>query len=157
VSAGNCPVEYFREIERGLKTMTPYEQRRLISVACNILAMMGRKHDGRGESDLTSERFISLVHNHYMDVNININIIADMMGMHRTTLNRHFRQSMHYSPKDYLKQVRVQRAMTLLEEGKLTVAEIAVKVGMPNASHFARAIKKNTGKTPQGLRTISEG
>lgn len=150
--AGECPVEHFREIEQGLQAMTPYELRRLVGVAGTILAMMGRKHGGLDAAGMICERFVSLVQELYADPQINVNALADMLELHRTTLNRIFQRVMKISPGEYLANFRLQRAMTLLEEGRLPVAEIASRVGIPDPSQFARTVRRITGRTPHQIR-----
>ncbi len=151
-NAGPCPAELFGEIEAGLRIMTPYEERRLVSVAAAILALAGRREGAASPSDRISERFIELAHARYMEPGADVNSLADAMGMHRTTLTRHFQARMRMSPGEYLTRLRIQRAVSLLVAGSLPIAEVARRVGMPNAAHFSRAIKSAAGRTPQEIR-----
>lgn len=150
--AGDCPVDLFTEIETGLKRMTPFDQRHALSVAIEILARAGQQSDGTNEPDRVSKRFIELAYQHYEDPMADVNSIAGMMGIHRTTLRRHFDATMHTPPSEYLKRLRVQRAVVMLKSTRLPIAEIAVKVGLPNSSHFSRAVKSITDKTPHEVR-----
>ncbi len=145
--AGECPVGYFREIEKGLQKMTPYEQRRLVAAATAILALAGRR-SAENESDRICEQYVELVHRNFADPNTDVNTLADWMQMHRTTLTRHFRHVMQCTPGEYLRQFRMQKAMTLLREQRLTAAEVACRVGIPNPSQFSRAVKSSLGRTP---------
>lgn len=149
---GGCPVEHFREIERGLQVMAPYEQRRLIGVAASILAAAGRKREECEVAGILCEQYLTLVRKHYSDAQVNVNVLSDMLKVHRTTLTRFFTQHMKMSPGEYLTQFRLQRAMTLLEEGDLSIAEVAMRVGIPDPSHFCRFIKRATGRTPGKIR-----
>lgn len=59
-----------------------------------------------------------------------------------------FKAEVGISPLRYLTLVRLQRARLYLETGFLTVREIAVSVGIPNASHFTRSFKAAYGSSP---------
>jgi transcriptional regulator GlxA family with amidase domain len=59
-----------------------------------------------------------------------------------------FKAEVGISPLRYLTLVRLQRARVYLETGFLTVREIAVSVGIPNASHFTRSFKAAYGSSP---------
>jgi len=52
------------------------------------------------------------------------------------------------TPLGYLKQQRMQQARHLLQQGKLTVAEVARTVGYGHLGHFAVAFKREFGVTP---------
>ncbi|MBS1369902.1 MAG: AraC family transcriptional regulator [Lentisphaeria bacterium] len=150
--AGPCPAGLFLDIESGLQRMTPHELRRLAAVLLAILAQAGRGGAEERESDRICERCIGLIREGFRESGLNVNTLAARMRMHRTTLNRHFRSRMHCSPGEYLKQFRLQRAVTLLKAGELTVAEIAAEVGIPDQSQFSRTVRQAFGRTPKELR-----
>ena len=53
---------------------------------------------------------------------------------------------------DYLRQVRVARATTLLEDDDLPVSEVGYAVGFKDPSHFAKAFRKVAGQSPTEYR-----
>jgi transcriptional regulator GlxA family with amidase domain len=59
-----------------------------------------------------------------------------------------FKAEVGISPLRYLTLVRLQKARQHLETSFLTVREIAVSVGIPNASHFTRSFKAAYGSSP---------
>ncbi len=59
-----------------------------------------------------------------------------------------FKAEVGISPQRYLTMVRLQKARYYLETGFLTVRQIAVSVGIPNASHFTRTFKAAYGSSP---------
>jgi AraC-like DNA-binding protein len=52
----------------------------------------------------------------------------------------------------YLSDVRMEHAKYLLEENKLSIGEIASRVGYPNSNSFARAFKRSNNQTPASYR-----
>lgn len=63
-----------------------------------------------------------------------------------------FRRHQGETPRRYLQKTRLERAATLLEEGNLTVKEIAAACGYVDAAHFCHAFKAANGLTPKQYR-----
>ncbi|WEV55116.1 helix-turn-helix domain-containing protein [Leuconostocaceae bacterium ESL0723] len=56
------------------------------------------------------------------------------------------------TPQNYLLEVRMTKAQEMLREGKLSVAMIALKVGIPNVSYFNTVFKQQVGMTAAQYR-----
>jgi AraC family transcriptional regulator len=55
---------------------------------------------------------------------------------------------MGIAPYQYVLQQRVERAKQLLRRGELAIADIALKVGFADQTHFTKHFRKITGVTP---------
>ena len=152
--AGPCPAGLFLEIERGLREMSPYSQRRMVSIAAELLALAGRHLGAKEEASRVVERVVEMMQTHYQEASLNVNTLADTLGCHRATLTRRFMEMMDVSPGEYLARLRMQEASALLRNSQLSIGEICGKVGMPNRSHFSRAVKRATGMAPGALRKL---
>lgn len=64
---------------------------------------------------------------------------------------RLFKQAFGQSPYQYQKQLRIQRAMSLYQQGA-TLEGIAEKIGVLNASSVSRMIRKQYGAYPSQIR-----
>ena len=74
--------------------------------------------------------------------------MADTVNLSRWRLCHLFKESMGTSPERYLTKVRLEKARQLLETEFLTVKEVMNRVGMSDASYFARSFKSAYGVTP---------
>lgn len=81
--------------------------------------------------------------------------LAAMVGTNRTKLNRGFRTIFGVSPYQLLHQDRMTKARALLEEGQLSVTEIAIQCGYDHVSNFSLAVKAYHGEAPTALRARS--
>jgi AraC-like DNA-binding protein/ligand-binding sensor protein len=54
---------------------------------------------------------------------------------------------------EYLSQVRVEKAKSLMPNPNLRISEIAYQVGFQSLTHFNRVFKRITGQSPTGYRT----
>ena len=98
------------------------------------------------------ERFVELVKNNFSDATLNVEAIAERLGVHRTTLSRLVTKQLKRSPHQYLMSFRVQYGMTLLKGTDLPISEIAIKCGIPNKTHFASIIHKSVKMSPSAYR-----
>jgi AraC family transcriptional regulator len=81
-----------------------------------------------------------------------LGVVAKEVGMSYYHFSRAFKQSMGYSPTNYIAERRVDRARKLLEETDLPIAEIALRAGFSNQSHFTTSFRKIAGVTPRAFR-----
>ena len=64
--------------------------------------------------------------------------LAQHAGLSRTSLAERFRESMGNTPLNYLRTVRMQKAMAALSESERSLEQIAREVGYTDASAFPR-------------------
>ena len=70
----------------------------------------------------------------------------------RSTLDRRFREMLHFSPKDQILEVRLERVRQLLLDTTDSVERIARQVGLAGAPQLAALFKRCTGETPGEYR-----
>jgi AraC-like DNA-binding protein len=78
--------------------------------------------------------------------------LAKEAGCSPKQLSRAFRERHGVLPHQYLLERRVERASTLIEEGRLTLAEVAIAVGFADQSQMTKAFQKLIGTTPGRYR-----
>ncbi len=147
---GDCPTELFLELEKRLRVRSPFAWREMMTLITQILAYAGGRDDG-GSQDLAM-RAAALCRERYAEVSLNVNTLAELLQVERSTLLRHFRQTMRQSPSQYLMQQRIQHALTLLEQSRLPLAVIAQKCGFADANYFCRVIRREFNTSPSELR-----
>lgn len=94
---------------------------------------------------------ISFIHEHYVD-NISVTNIADAIGVNAIHLNRIFKYATGKAIGEYLNLYRVGIAKTLLENPKLTIAEIGRTVGYNDPRSLINQYRKFMGITPGDYR-----
>ena len=57
--------------------------------------------------------------------------------------------------KSYVNMLKINEAKALLEESEISILDIALKVGIPDQSHFAQVFKKSVGMTPRMYRKLN--
>lgn len=83
-----------------------------------------------------------------LDGELSLEALAGVAGVsipHLTTL---FRRTMGQSAHAYVMERRVQRARSLLLDGRLSIAQVALETGFAHQSHLARWMRRLLGVTP---------
>jgi AraC family L-rhamnose operon transcriptional activator RhaR/AraC family L-rhamnose operon regulatory protein RhaS len=65
---------------------------------------------------------------------------------------RTFAKATRLPPFEYLIQLRLQNAMRLLRNSRLTVSQIAFEVGFNDSNYFTRQFSKRKGVSPLAYR-----
>eukprot|EP00831_Metopus_contortus_P040591 TRINITY_DN3180_c0_g1_i1.p1 TRINITY_DN3180_c0_g1~~TRINITY_DN3180_c0_g1_i1.p1 ORF type:complete len:413 (-),score=33.46 TRINITY_DN3180_c0_g1_i1:239-1477(-) len=148
---GRCPENRFIKLLSELRDFSPSGQYRASVTAYDILirAVSGGM---RGEEHDLADRFKDMVEEYSHKPDLSVSELADMLGVHRTTLNRVFNEATGMTPGDYLQSYRIQEALSLLKGTDMRVGEIVEKTGFSDANYFSKAVRKFTGYSPGEFR-----
>lgn len=90
-----------------------------------------------------------------IDTNLSLNLkeLSQSLNVHPAYLSREFSKYFDdLSFGEYIRKLRIEKAMQLLEDPKYSLAEIAYLTGFSDQSHFNRIFKKHTCKNPSEYR-----
>lgn len=103
-------------------------------------------------SDIRDKNFLKqvddIISRHLSDEQLSVETLTDGLGIGRSKLFEKMKTLMDMTPRDYILQRRMERAVELLKEGQLSIAEIAYKTGFGHPPYFTRVFKKYYGVTP---------
>ena len=94
------------------------------------------------------QEVLRLIERNYIHPEYGVEEMAATLGLSRIHLNRKLKAEANTSPSTMLKEVRMKHARALLDEGKLSVAEISLACGFSTPSYFSTAFREYYGKTP---------
>jgi two-component system, response regulator YesN len=98
---------------------------------------------------MLSQKYIQ---DHYDEVNLTLNQVADEFKISPSYLSRLLRQEIGLSFIDYLTQIRINQAVRLLQNPTWKIYEVAEKVGYSGQHYFSTAFKKVVGVSPIDYR-----
>ncbi|MGK3992100.1 helix-turn-helix transcriptional regulator [Sorangium sp. So ce1024] len=78
--------------------------------------------------------------------------LARLVGYSPDHFSRLFKQAFHQTPHQYVLSRRIEKAMVMLRDERLSIAEIALACGFSNQGHLTTAFKRRTGTTPGAYR-----
>jgi AraC-like DNA-binding protein len=85
---------------------------------------------------------------------LNLERMAAAAAMSRFHFIRIFQRVYGLTPRQYLRDLRIHRAKTLLQSG-LPVTTVCYEVGYSSLPTFSRAFKRGTGLSPQAYQRQS--
>lgn len=94
----------------------------------------------------------ALILEHISNEQFGVSELADLMNMSRSNLLRKIKKQTQLSASQFIREVRLQKGMTLLEETELTVSEISHQVGFSNNSYFIKCFRDYYGYSPGEAR-----
>ncbi len=89
---------------------------------------------------------------HFCDPKVDVEAVCEAAFISASSLQRAFAKHFGMSPKQYLIQLRMNRALELLTENELSVKEISFACGFTDEKYFSRAFKKKYGAPPSQFR-----
>lgn len=106
------------------------------------------------ETEDFGKQAMDFIRAHYMQP-IGVNDVADAVGVSRSWLYRCFMEYAAQSPAMYLRDLRLQRAKSLLQRTSMSVQEIARAVGYEDPLYFSRVFSAYEGCSPTTYRKNS--
>ncbi len=96
------------------------------------------------------DKIMKVINEHLDDPELNVEMLASEVGLSRIHIHRKLKELTNLSARDFIKNIRLQQAASLLAENKkLTVSEIAYATGYTNLSHFSSSFKEKYGISPK--------
>ena len=82
--------------------------------------------------------------------------VADHFEISREYFSTKFKSSTGFGFNDYLNQMRISKASTLLLSTNLPIASISELCGFNDSNYFANVFRKNLGLTPSQFRVLKK-
>lgn len=114
------------------------------------LSGMIRQPEADGEQSYVGQA-LRYIEEHYAE-DISLDLVAEKIGISPFYLSRLFRSEKGESFVEYLTGIRMQTAVRLAKETRMSIREIAARTGYGSPTYFCRVFKKYTGSTIGDLR-----
>lgn len=144
-------------IEERMKGQSQFDKMKLeLSKLQNSLLSRGDQLEDWGAPPVISDspvvqKILEYIHKNY-NRDVSLEEIATKMYMNNAYLSRIFKEKIGKGFHEFLVELRMTNAKTLLEKSELKVHEIADMSGYRDVSHFIGIFKKHTGMTPIDYR-----
>lgn len=103
----------------------------------------------KGNNEQLMERIVSVTKERLTDPDFNVEALASDVGISRVQLHRKVKELMGITVGDFIRNLRLQQAARLLEQGDLNISQITYAVGLTNPTHFSAAFKRYFGVSPK--------
>jgi LacI family transcriptional regulator len=95
---------------------------------------------------------VHMIHENLGNCSLNNDDLARETGISRSLLQRRFREETGKTIREFLIEVRLNKAKSLLENSELSLVEISELVGFGRQSYLGHVFKKHLGISPGSLR-----
>lgn len=82
------------------------------------------------------------------NVDLAVEDFADALNMSRTSFYRKVKAVIGLSPVDFIRQIRIKRAVQFINAGEESLSQIAYKVGFSDPKYFSKCFKRDMGMPP---------
>ncbi len=97
------------------------------------------------------EQAVEVFKSHLSNHEFSVDQFAREMAMSRVQLHRKMKAIIGCSASEFIRQYRLKKAFTLLQNKADSVSQIAYSVGFNNLSYFTKAFKEVYGKNPSQI------
>lgn len=91
---------------------------------------------------------VQYIKKNYKDRKITNEILSKECNISEIYLRKLFNKHLKTTPKQYISEIRLQKAKQLLSEGALKISSISEECGFQSSYNFCRFFKEKTGLTP---------
>jgi signal transduction histidine kinase/ligand-binding sensor domain-containing protein/DNA-binding response OmpR family regulator len=93
-------------------------------------------------------RAIETVERHMADSMFDVDVFTKEMNVSRTLLHTKLKAITDLSATEFIKTLRLKRALKLLKEGQLSVSEVSIMVGFNSRNYFTKCFTELFGVSP---------
>ncbi len=78
----------------------------------------------------------------------NVEKLAEEVGVSRAQLHRKMKEITGISTGEFIRNIRLEQAARLIDEGTINITQVAYAVGFSNQTHFSTLFKRHYGMSP---------
>jgi signal transduction histidine kinase/DNA-binding response OmpR family regulator len=105
------------------------------------------------QESIFMQRLLDIVEKHLNDEHFSVEQLGTEILMSTSQLNRKLKAIINQSALQFIRSIRMQRAMELLKNKTANVSEIAYQVGFNDPGYFARVFKAHYGYPPSEVKS----
>ena len=95
------------------------------------------------------ERVMTAINRNLNNSDISVDMIAEEVGISRVHLHRKMKELTGQTPHDFIRNIRMKKAASLLASAGMNVSEVMYACGFSNAASFSTVFKKMYGMSPR--------
>lgn len=106
------------------------------------------KIEMKSNDEILMGKVMKTINEHLTDPALNVEMLAANVGMSRVHMHRKLKELTNQSARDFIRNIRLKQAATLLREKNLSISEVAYATGFSNLSHFSNSFREFYGISP---------
>lgn len=102
--------------------------------------------------DIFLQKLMKVVHPRINDAELSVADLCDAVHLSNTHVNRKLKALTGKTPSQFIREIRLQKALELLQTTDDTISEIAYQVGFNDPNYFSRSFSEEFGVSPKETR-----
>ena len=94
------------------------------------------------------ENLFNVVEKEIANDQLNVEFLSRKLGISRPQLYRKTIEATGKSPSSFIREVRMQKALALIQTKKYNISEVSLQVGINNPSYFSKCFRERFGVPP---------
>lgn len=130
-----------------------------IDILCEavLLYTVAKLRPDKKENNDVVAKIVTLTHENFSDPNLSITAIAQKLGYDAKYLSSVFKKRKGVPFTQYLRQLRLKHAVFLMEQGLVSVKNIALLSGFSDALYFSKLFTQSEGISPKAyIQKVSQ-
>ena len=120
----------------------------LLAEAVLLYSLAHLKPDCRPQSDLITKA-VMLTNDRFTESDFSLSVLASELGYDAKYLSFLFKKKKGVTYTGYLRNLRIKHAIFLMEQGVVSVKNIAILSGFDDALYFSKLFKQSEGISPK--------
>jgi len=100
------------------------------------------------QDDVFIQRIMKYIEENMDDPELSIDGIASFIGLSRSSMFKKIKSLTGLAPIDFIKEIRLQRAVQLIETDEFNISQVAYMIGMNDPRYFSKCFKQKYGISP---------
>ncbi len=138
----------YKDRHQGYQTMIYSRFSELVVYLSREYAIHGKE---QSEKLFLIAKTISYIEEHYLEP-VKLKELAGMSCISARQFIRVFKENYNMTPMNYIIQLRLQHACSLLKNSAYSISDIAYESGFSDSNYFTRQFRKMLGVTPKEYR-----
>jgi YesN/AraC family two-component response regulator len=103
------------------------------------------------------DKAIRIIEQNMMKNDFGVDKLASDLNMSRTSLYRKLKFVTGQSATEFIRYIRLKKALNLMESGNLSIEDVSLSVGFNSHSYFSHCFRQHFGKTPSEFLMDKKG
>lgn len=158
IGAEDTVLATFSRVMQAIRANRPALQQILAGATGNLMGLFYSAQQAQSAVDVQNanviERAITRIQDEF-DRSLDMKVLAQELGVSYSWFRHTFTGHTGLSPHQYLLELRLVRARSLLSETELSIKEIALQTGFEDELYFSRLFRQKLNLTPSQWRDRS--
>jgi Signal transduction histidine kinase len=133
-------------VENLLKLRTHLQDYYRSSLTSGVISVS--KPNVTSQDDHFIQRIMNYIEENMDDPDLSIDGVAAHIGLSRSTMFKKIKSLTGLAPVDFIKEIRLQRSVQLIETGEFNMSQISYMIGISDPRYFSKCFKLKYGMSP---------